>query len=107
MVVAAFLLAAGGGLWLHSVVALALAGVLLDSGVQACLVFGQRAIYGLAPSMRSRLNGIFMAMFFCGGALGSALTSPVLTHFGWSGICAMGVAAPLSALAYFALVGRG
>jgi predicted MFS family arabinose efflux permease len=107
MVVAAFLLAAGGGLWLHSVVALALAGVLLDSGVQACLVFGQRAIYGLAPSMRSRLNGIFMAMFFCGGALGSALTSPVLTHFGWSGICAMGVAAPLSALAYFAVVERG
>jgi predicted MFS family arabinose efflux permease len=103
----AFLLAAWGGLGLHSVVALALAGVLLDSGVQACLVFGQRAIYGLAPSMRSRLNGIFMAIFFCGGALGSALTSPVLTHFGWGGICAMGVAAPLLALGYCAWAERG
>jgi predicted MFS family arabinose efflux permease len=101
-VAAAFLLAAWGGLGLHSVVALALAGVVLDSGVQACLVFGQRAIYALAPDMRSRLNGIFMAMFFIGGALGSALTSPVLAHFGWAGICAMGVAAPLLALAYFA-----
>jgi predicted MFS family arabinose efflux permease len=107
MVVASFLLAAAGGIWLRSVVILALAGVVLDSGVQACLVFGQRAIYGLAPAMRSRLNGIFMAMFFCGGALGSALTSPVLTHFGWAGICAMGVTAPALALAYFAVVERG
>jgi predicted MFS family arabinose efflux permease len=106
MVVAAFALAAGGGIWFHSVVVLALAGVVLDAGVQACLVFGQRAIYGLAPAMRSRLNGIFMAMFFCGGALGSALTSPVLSHFGWSGICAMGVAAPVLALGYFGWVER-
>jgi predicted MFS family arabinose efflux permease len=103
----AFLLAAWGGLGLHSVIALALAGVLLDSGVQACLVFGQRAIYGLAPAMRSRLNGIFMAIFFCGGALGSALTSPVLTHFGWGGICAIGVAVPLLALGYFGWAERG
>jgi predicted MFS family arabinose efflux permease len=102
----AFLLAAWGGLGLHSVIVLAIAGVLLDSGVQACLVFGQRAIYGLAPDMRSRLNGIFMAIFFCGGALGSALTSPVLTHFGWGGICAIGVAAPSLALAYFAWAER-
>jgi len=107
MVVAAFLLAGAGGIWLHSVIVLALAGVLLDAGVQACLVFGQRAIYGLAPAMRSRLNGIFMAMFFCGGALGSALTSPVLAHFGWPGICAMGVAAPALALVYFVWVERG
>jgi predicted MFS family arabinose efflux permease len=103
---AAFVLAAWGGLVAHSVIALALAGVLLDSGVQANLVFGQRAIYGLAPSMRSRLNGVFMAIFFIGGAIGSAITSPVLVHFGWAGICAFGVAAPILALAYFALAER-
>jgi predicted MFS family arabinose efflux permease len=102
-ITAAFLLAAWGGLVVHSVIALALAGVLLDSGVQANLVFGQRAIYGLAPEMRSRLNGAFMAMFFLGGALGSAVTSPILVHFGWPGICALGTAAPLLALAYFAM----
>jgi predicted MFS family arabinose efflux permease len=107
MVVSAFLLAGVGGILIHSVAVLAVAGVVLDAGVQACLVFGQRAIYGLAPTMRSRLNGIFMAMFFCGGALGSALTSPVLTHFGWAGICAMGIAAPILALGYFGWVERG
>jgi predicted MFS family arabinose efflux permease len=106
MVAAAFVLAGLGGLELHSVVALALAGVVLDAGVQACLVFGQRAIYALAPAMRARMNGIFMAIFFCGGALGSALTSPVLTHFGWLGICALGLAAPLLALGYFVAADR-
>jgi predicted MFS family arabinose efflux permease len=103
---AAFILAAWGGLAAHSVIALALAGVLLDSGVQANLVFGQRAIYALAPDMRSRLNGVFMAIFFIGGAIGSAITSPVLVHFGWAGICAVGVIAPVLALAYFALAER-
>jgi predicted MFS family arabinose efflux permease len=105
-ITAAFILAAWGGLVVHSVIALALAGVLLDSGVQANLVFGQRAIYGLAPEMRSRLNGVFMAIFFIGGALGSALTSPILVHFGWQGICTVGIAAPLLALAYFAIAER-
>jgi predicted MFS family arabinose efflux permease len=80
---------------------LALAGVMLDGGVQSNLVFGQRAIYTLGAHMRSRLNGVFMAIFFTGGAAGSALTSPVLAHFGWGGICALGAALPLLALAYF------
>jgi predicted MFS family arabinose efflux permease len=106
-VAAAFGLAAWGGLFGHSVVALAAAGVLLDSGVQANLVFSQRAIYGLAPDMRSRLNGVFMAIFFVGGAVGSAVVSPVLARFGWAGICAVGVLAPVLALGYFAVAERG
>jgi predicted MFS family arabinose efflux permease len=96
----AFGMALAGGLS-HSVVLLALAGVMLDGGVQSNLVFGQRAIYTLGAHMRSRLNGVFMAIFFTGGAAGSALTSPVLAHFGWGGICALGAALPLLALAYF------
>ncbi|MDE8349073.1 MAG: MFS transporter [Acidocella sp.] len=101
-----FGLAAWGGLGAHSVIVLAIACVMLDCGVQANLVFGQRAIFALAPSMRARLNGVFLAMLFLGGAFGSAITSPILTHFGWAGICAAGVVAPLLALAYFALVER-
>jgi predicted MFS family arabinose efflux permease len=91
----------------HSVVALAAAGVLLDSGVQANLVFSQRAIYGLAPDMRSRLNGVFMAIFFSGGAIGSAVVSPVLANFGWAGICVVGFFSPVLALGYFAVAERG
>jgi predicted MFS family arabinose efflux permease len=97
----AFALAAWGGLAGHSVIALGAAGVLLDAGVQANLVFSQRAIYALAPDMRSRLNGVFMAIFFVGGAAGSALVSPVFAHYGWAGICAFGAALATLALAYF------
>lgn len=99
-IIAAFLLA---GLGSHSVIALAAAGVLLDAGVQANLVFSQRAIYALAPQLRSRLNGIFMAIFFTGGAAASALVSPVLTGFGWPSICVMGGLLPVLALLYFAI----
>jgi len=97
----AFALAAWSGLSGHSVLILAGAGVLLDAGVQANLVFSQRAIYALAPDMRSRLNGVFMAIFFTGGAAGSALVSPVFVHYGWLGICILGATLPSVALAYF------
>jgi predicted MFS family arabinose efflux permease len=98
--------AAFGVAWLgedvHSVVVLAAAGVLLDSGVQANLVFSQRAIYSLAPELRSRLNGVFMACFFVAAAIASAITSPIITAFGWPGICAIGAILPTLALAWFA-----
>lgn len=94
------------GFWLHSVIVLALSGVLLDAGVQTNLVFSQRSIYTLAPEIRSRLNGMFMAIFFVGGAAGSAITSPVFVHFGWVGLCAVGAVLPVLALGYFCAVRR-
>jgi predicted MFS family arabinose efflux permease len=90
----------------HSVVLLALAGVALDAGVQCSLVIGQRTIYMLHAEMRSRLNGVFMALFFIGGAAASAATSSLLIHAGWSGLCAVGAAFPLLALGYFSAVRR-
>ncbi|MFC0133410.1 hypothetical protein [Massilia eurypsychrophila] len=50
------------------------ASIVLDMGVAANLVLGQRAIFALG-AMRSRLNGLFFALFFAGGALGSALAA--------------------------------
>ena len=49
------------------------AAILLDFGVTANLVLGQRALFALGARIRSRLNGIYMATFFAGGAAGSAL----------------------------------
>ena len=100
--------AAFGLAWLgavaHSVVVLALAGVALDAGVQCSLVIGQRAIYLLQPELRSRLNGMFMAIFFLGGATASAVTSTLLIHAGWGGLCALGAGVQALALAYFLAV---
>ena len=99
-VAVAFLLARLGGT--GSMAALLVAGVLLDLGVQSNLVLGQRAIYALGAHARSRLNGIYMAIFFAGGALGSALASPATTAGGWALVSWIGVAIPAAALLLYA-----
>ncbi len=103
---AAFGIAALGAA-MHSVLVLALAGIVLDGAVQTSLVLGQRSIYILAPELRSRMNGVFMAIFFFGGAAGSAVTGLLLAHVGWGGLCAAGALLPLLALAYFLTTRHG
>lgn len=76
--------------------------ILLDFGVSASLVTGQRAIYTLGAEYRSRLNGLFMATFFAGGAVCSALGGWAYAHGGWPYASGIGIALPLVALAYFA-----
>ncbi|MGE4482405.1 MFS transporter [Acidocella sp.] len=99
-VMVAFGIASLGGV-VRSVVILALAGIVLDASVQTNLVLGQRAIYILAPELRSRMNGVFMAIFFLGGAVGSAATGVLLARLGWGGLCVAGAVLPLLALIYF------
>lgn len=82
---------------------LMLAGALIDFGVQGNMVLSQREIYQLDESIRGRLTSAYMTTFFLGGAAGSALTSPILEAFGWTGICLLGMLVPLAALVYFAV----
>ena len=56
--------------------------VLLDFAVSADLVFGQRAIYALGAEERSRVNALFMATFFAGGAIASGLSGWSFARFG-------------------------
>ncbi|WP_441245165.1 MFS transporter [Kitasatospora sp. McL0602] len=98
-VVACFLLVfASGG---HVVASLFVAALLLDIGVSFNLVLGQRAIFALGAEVRSRLNGLYMAIFFCGGAVGSAVASVVYATYGWAGIAWCGIAFPLLACLYY------
>jgi predicted MFS family arabinose efflux permease len=80
---------------------LVLASIVLDMGVAANLVLGQRAIFALGAEVRSRLNGIFFALFFAGGALGSALGAWVLARHGWQAALLTGLAFPAAALIYW------
>ncbi len=82
--------------------ALVLAAVLLDLGVTANGMLGQRAIYALSPALRSRLNGLYMATFFAGGALGSAVGGWSYARGGWKLATAVGVTLVLTGLACFA-----
>jgi predicted MFS family arabinose efflux permease len=78
------------------------AGILLDFGVTTNLVLGQRAIFVLGAEYRSRLNGLYMATFFAGGAIGSALGGWAFAHGGWALASWLGFALPITALLYFA-----
>ena len=91
-----------------SIAALVLAGIVLDAGVQANVVIGQRAIYSLAPQVRSRLNALYLSIFFCGGALGSALAGLAFARGGLPLISLTGVLFPAAAAIVFAteFVGR-
>ncbi|MFC3676456.1 MFS transporter [Ferrovibrio xuzhouensis] len=87
---------------IHSLPLLVLAGITLDFGVQANLVTGQRALFAQAAEARSRLNGIYIASFFFGGAAGSVLASATYTHGGWTVTTATGLVLPLLSLLFFA-----
>ncbi|GAA4528730.1 MULTISPECIES: MFS transporter [Nonomuraea] len=68
-----------------------LAGVVvLDLAHQAVLNSSQNVIYALRPEARNRINSAFMTSFFVGGAVGSALTSVVWVHGGWTAVCVLG-----------------
>ncbi|TYA10116.1 MFS transporter [Paenibacillus faecis] len=96
---------AGGSLL--SVVVLVLAAILLDMGVSANLVLGQRAIFALGAEVRSRLNGLYMAIFFAGGAIGSAVGGWAYATGGWKAAMWLGVLFPVLALVYFLTERKG
>ncbi|MET0268213.1 MAG: MFS transporter [Duganella sp.] len=95
------------GGWLVDLGVLVLASIMLDAGVSASLVTGQRAIFSLPDDVRSRLNGLYMALFFMGGALGSSLGGWMFAHHGWHGVLLTGLAFPLAGLCVFATEARG
>lgn len=87
--------APGSGL---SLALLVLAAVLLDLGVSGNVVLGQRLIYALGEAERSRLNAIYMATFFVGGALGSAVGAWAYVSGGWLAASVLGGLMPACAL---------
>jgi predicted MFS family arabinose efflux permease len=80
---------------------LVVASIVLDMGVAANLVLGQRAIFSLGAEVRSRLNGLYFALFFAGGAAGSALGGWVYASYGWHAALLTGMAFPGLALLYW------
>ena len=86
----------------HSLAWLVVAAILLDFGVSANMALSQRAIFLLPAEYRSRLNGVFMATFFLGGALGSAVGAWGFAQGGWTLSAWIGFCLPVVALLYCA-----
>ncbi|UYL07808.1 MFS transporter [Bdellovibrio sp. SKB1291214] len=80
---------------------LVFAAILLDAGITATLVLGQRAIFSLKPEYRGRLNGLYIATIFVGGAAGSYAGAWAYAHGGWMMTTIVGALFPATALIYF------
>jgi predicted MFS family arabinose efflux permease len=84
----------GGSVRLHAATAIHLGllvvGVLtLDVGAQMLQVGNQTRIFGLGETVRSRINTLYMTMYFVGGAAGSALATLVWSRWEWNGVCGL------------------
>ncbi|MEH3085773.1 MAG: MFS transporter [Xylophilus ampelinus] len=85
----------------HSMAGLVLSVVVLDAMVQLNHVLGLRSIYMLAPALRGRLNGLYMASIFAVGAAASGLSAAAYAFFGWDAVCLLGGGAILLAFCGF------
>jgi predicted MFS family arabinose efflux permease len=74
------------------IVALAVGVIVLDVGAQMTQVANQTRIFGLDPSARSRLNTVYMTIYFTGAAVGSALATIAWVHWKWNGVCSLALA---------------
>ncbi len=70
---------------------LVLGVIALDAGTQMMQVANQTRIFGLDTGARSRLNTVYMTIYFVGGAVGSALSSLAWWRFEWTGVCALAI----------------
>lgn len=84
-----------------ALILLYISAITLDMAVSGNLVVGQRVVYSLGSETRGRLNGLFMSVFFLGGAFGSSLGGWLYAQGGWESASLLGAALPLAALLYF------
>ncbi|HEX4457003.1 MAG TPA: MFS transporter [Polyangia bacterium] len=75
----------------HSMIALIIAVVIMDAGIQASHIALQAQAFNTDHHARSRINGVYMFIRFAGGAAGSALGAVSWSHWGWRGFCVSGL----------------
>lgn len=85
----------------YALAILVIAAITLDMSVSGNLVLSQRAIYSLGAEIRGRVNGVFMAVFFIGGAIGSALGGWAYAYGDWLLASVLGLSMGVVALLYY------
>jgi predicted MFS family arabinose efflux permease len=81
-------------LWVfgYHIAGLVVGVIVLDAGQQGMQISNQTRIFALSSTARSRINTVYMIIFFLGGATGSALSSAAWSRWQWSGVCGWGLA---------------
>jgi predicted MFS family arabinose efflux permease len=80
-------------LWVlgYHMLGLVLGVVLMDGGAQMNQLANQTRIFGLVPSARSRINTVYMTVYFSGASVGSALSTIAWERWQWNGVCGLGL----------------
>lgn len=71
------------------VAAMVVGVIVLDMGAQMSQIANQTRIFGLDSTARSRLNTVYMTVYFTGAAVGSALVTFAWVHWQWNGVCVL------------------
>jgi predicted MFS family arabinose efflux permease len=71
-------------------IGLVLGCILLDMGAQCNQIANQTRVFGLEPGARSRLNTIYMTLYFLGASLGSYASTVAWAHHHWAGVTLLG-----------------
>jgi predicted MFS family arabinose efflux permease len=89
IIIALALCACSGFIKSHTMALLTLSfgTILFDVGVTSDQTLGRRAVNLLRPEARGRLNGLFVGLFFIGGAVGSTAAAFAWTFGGWTAVC--------------------
>ncbi len=80
--------------------------ILLDLGTQGAHISNQTRVFSLNAEARSRLNTIYMVVYFIGGSLGSLLGAYAWSIAHWNGVCAVGTLLLVVALVVYGVRGR-
>jgi predicted MFS family arabinose efflux permease len=86
------------GSFVIALVGLGTSAILLDVGTTGDQTLGRRAVNLLRPEARGRINGLFVGLFFVGGAIGSVTAGIAWAHGGWTAVCASSAAFAVAAL---------
>jgi hypothetical protein len=76
-------------------------------GFNGVHVLNQHTIYTVAGDTPSRVNAVYMTTLFSGGAVGSALSAALYSHWGWTGVCILGAALGTSVCLLWLATGLG
>ena len=107
IVLAVCFAATGWAVAAMALVPLIVATVLLDASIQTNQVVSRRTVFGTSPSIRGRVNAIYMTTTFIGGATGSLLGTFTYDLGGWTATAGAGIAIGCIALGLLALEMRG
>lgn len=73
--------------------------IIIYIGLSVLHILNQNVVYQIDQHSRSRLNSIYMTIYFSGAAFGSFCAIRIWHHWGWTGCCLFGLVLSLICLA--------